>query len=278
MLARTLGDTGNNLVGVGLGEARPAGLFRSTWQDESTCPKNLGHRILPPALSRSRAVSYGCRRMSEAHAKSANTVIPGLTYKPDFLDEDQERRLVEWIDQQEWSSELSRRVQHYGWRYDYGAREVDASMRLGELPALLAELAHRLYERRLVPQLPDQVIVNEYEAGQGITPHADARKSFADGIATISLLESWEMNFHAPRSKDGPRRSSNCGPRRKSNKVPRLLERRSVAVMQGEARWKWRHEIVKRKSDPYVDEAGKRRKRQRNRRISLTFRKVRPAT
>ena len=222
-------------------------------------------------------MSYGCRRMSEAHAKSANAVIPGFTYEPDFLDEDQEQRLVEWIDQQEWSSELSRRVQHYGWRYDYGAREVGASMRLGELPALLAELAHRLYERKLVPQLPDQVIVNEYEAGQGIAPHADARKSFADGIATISLLESWEMNFHAPRSKGGPRRSGKGGPRRKSNKVPRLLERRSVAVMQGEARWEWRHEIASRKSDPYVDEAGKRRRRQRNRRISLTFRKVRPA-
>ena len=210
---------------------------------------------------------------TSAHAQSANIVIPGLTYKPDFLDEDQEQRLVEWIDQQEWSSELSRRVQHYGWRYDYSAREVDASMRLGELPAPLAELALRLFERRLVPQLPDQVIVNEYEAGQGITPHADARKSFADGIATISLLESWEMNFHAPRGKGG-----DGGQRRKSNKVPRLLERRSVAIMQGEARWNWKHEIVKRKSDPYVDAADKHRKRNRNRRISLTFRKVLPTT
>lgn len=44
--------------------------------------------------------------------------------------------------------------------------------------------------------------------------------------------------------------------------------------MRGDARRKWKHEIVKRKTDPYVDETGKKRKRQRKRRISLTFRKV----
>ena len=202
--------------------------------------------------------------MSEIPAKSPNIVIPSLTYKRDFLDEEHERHLIEWIDQQAWSTELSRRVQHYGWRYDYGAREVDSSMRLGELPAELEELAERLYDRGLVPQMPDQVIVNEYRAGQGISPHVDAR-GFADGIAMISLLESWEMAFHAPRSKGG-----------KVDKVPRLLERRSVAVMRGEARCKWKHEIAKRKSDPYVDRAGKSRRRERNRRISLTFRKVLP--
>ena len=187
--------------------------------------------------------------------------VPGLVYKPDFLDEEHERRLVEWIDTQAWSNELKRRVQHYGWRYEYKGRKVDPSMRLGELPAELLELAERLYDRKLVPQLPDQVIVNEYQAGQGISVHMDAPGSFADGIATISLLESWEMNFHAPSGRG-----------QKANVVPRLLERRSVAVMNDDARWKWKHEIRARKSDPPFSENGKRRPRER--RISLTFRKV----
>ena len=185
--------------------------------------------------------------------------IPGLVYMPDFLDEAHERRLVEWIDRQEWSRELKRRVQHYGWRYDYKAREVDSSMRLGPLPAELSVLAERLFKEKLMPRLADQVIVNEYQADQSITPHIDNMKGFADGIATISLLESWEMIFHAPRSKE---------------KVPRLLERRSVAVMRDEARYRWKHEIRKRKSEPPLDQGGKRRPRQR--RISLTFRKVLP--
>lgn len=191
--------------------------------------------------------------------------IPGLDYVPNFLDEAHERRLIEWIDRQAWSSALKRRVQHYGWRYDYKAREVDASMHLGPLPVELAELADHLFEEKLVPQLPDQVIINEYEAGQGITPHADVR-SFADGIAMISLLESWEMVFHAPGSKK-------TNGRKRVEQV--LLERRSVAVMRGEARYEWKHEIRKRKSDPPINEGGKRRPRKR--RISLTFRKVRAA-
>ena len=182
--------------------------------------------------------------------------VPGLAYVPDFLDEDHERHLTDWIDRQEWSNELKRRVQHYGWRYDYGAREVDASMRLGPLPQELAGLAERLFRENLVPRIPDQVIVNEYEADQGITPHIDVTR-FADGIATVSLLESWEMVFHAPRGKE---------------KVPRTLERRSVAIMHGEARYQWKHEIKKRKSEPPLEKGGKRR--QRERRISLTFRKV----
>ena len=188
--------------------------------------------------------------------------IPGLDYAPDFLDEAQERRLIGWIDQQPWNSELKRRVQHYGWRYDYKAREVDASMRLGPLPAALAELAERLFEEQLVPQLPDQVIVNEYKAGQGIAPHIDV-PGFSDVIATISLLESWEMNFHAPRGRatDGRKR------------VEVLLQRRSAAIMRDEARYHWKHEIRKRRSDPAINEGGERRPRRR--RISLTFRKVR---
>ena len=147
-------------------------------------------------------------------------------------------------------------MQHYGWRYDYKAREVDSSMHLGPLPVELAELAERLFQEKLVPQLPDQVIINEYVANQGITPHVDVQ-SFADGIATISLLESWEMTFHAPGGK---------------KKVHQLLEQRSVAIMHDEARYQWKHEIKKRKSEPPLDEGGKRRKRER--RISLTFRNV----
>ena len=187
--------------------------------------------------------------------------VPGLDYVSNFLDEGDERHLVDWIDEQEWSYELKRRVQHYGWRYDYKAREVGPSDWIGDLPPPLAELAQRLYDGKLVPHMPDQVIVNEYAAGQGISRHYDALRSFADGIATISLLESWQMTFHAPGKGSG-------------RSVQQLLERRSVAVMRGDARRKWKHEIVKRQTDPYVDENGRNRKRKRNRRLSLTFRKV----
>src|SRR3954466_4641467 len=93
--------------------------------------------------------------------------VPGLLYVQDFLTTAEEAALGQLIDGQPWLSELRRRVQHYGWRYDYRRRNVESSMRVGPLPTWAAELAHRLSKRGLVPHLADQVIVNEYVEGFG---------------------------------------------------------------------------------------------------------------
>ena len=183
--------------------------------------------------------------------------VPGLHYVRDFLDEADEKAIISEIDRGDWIEDLRRRVQHYGWRYDYKARRVDPAMRLGVLPAWADALARRLFDAKLVPNLPDQVIVNEYVKAQGIGKHVDSG-SFADGIAMISLLESWEMMFCDKRGK---------------RKINHMLERRSVAVIEGEARYGWTHEIPKRKSEP-VEPGTKHPRRDRGRRVSLTFRKV----
>ena len=183
--------------------------------------------------------------------------VPGLRYVRDFLDEADEKSIISEIDRGDWIKDLRRRVQHYGWRYDYKTRRVDPAMRLGALPAWADALARRLFDASLVPNLPDQVIVNEYVKDQGIGKHVDSG-SFANGIAMISLLESWEMIFCEKRGK----RKVNC-----------MLERRSVAVIEGKARYDWTHEIPKRKSEP-VEPGTKHPRRDRGRRVSLTFRKV----
>jgi alkylated DNA repair dioxygenase AlkB len=177
--------------------------------------------------------------------------VPGLLYTPEFLSPSEEAELVARLDRAEWLPDLQRRVQHYGWRYNYKARQVDASMRLGPLPPWAKQLAQRLAARGLLPHLADQVIVNEYCGKQGISKHVDCAPCFADGVAMISLLESWEMVFKEQRG---------------GRKVPHRLERRSVAVMTGDARYRWTHEIPKRLTEP----GGVRRQR----RISVTFRKV----
>ena len=180
--------------------------------------------------------------------------VPGLKYMPDFISAPEEKDLVAEIDRADWSTELQRRVQHYGWRYDYKARQIDASMRIGPLPDWAVRLARRLVSNRLLTELPDQVIVNEYDGAQGISRHVDS-ENFADGIATISLLESWEMVFREKKTR--------------GRKVTQRLDRRSAAIMTGDARYRWTHEIPKRKS-----ESGPAGRVARGRRISLTFRKV----
>jgi len=145
---------------------------------------------------------------------------------------------------------LARRVQHYGWRYDYKARRVDPDARLGPLPAWAAQLCERLLARGLVPELPDQVIVNEYVGKQGITKHVDCLPCFQGPIVTLSLEESWDMFLWSP---EGDR------------KVVRLLPRRSATILSGEVRERWKHEIPRRTNEGWGP---------RGRRVSLTFRKV----
>ena len=178
--------------------------------------------------------------------------VPGLKYVQDFISLEEEQRLIQTIDECTWDTDsLRRRVQQYGWRYDYKDRKVDISNRLGPLPAWAEVLALRLFSSKLLDQLPDQVIVNDYREDQNISKHIDKPNLFAEGIAMISLNESWEMIFRPPSSGE---------------KVAQLLDRRSVAIMTGDARYKWTHEIPKRKYEP-----GRIR---RGRRVSLTFRTV----
>lgn len=180
--------------------------------------------------------------------------IPGLHYCRDFLEEDVQRVLIDRIDKSCWRNDLERRVQHYGWRYDYRARTVASEMRLGPLPDWLERVAHRLCaETGLFDRAPDQAIINEYEPGQGIALHVD-RDCFGPAIATVSLGDDWEMKLRP------------VGGERKDDRLL-MLARGSALVMTGEARFRWMHGIDRRKTE----DGGKRR---RQRRVSLTFRTV----
>ncbi len=176
--------------------------------------------------------------------------VPGLKVVPSFVSEAEERELIETVDASPWRPDLNRRVQHYGWAYDYKARSVDPKAYLGPLPEWAARLGSRLLAEGLLDEPPDQVIVNEYVGKQGIGKHVDCLPCFRGKIVTVSLGESWEMFFWAPGD---------------SAKVVRILDRRSAASFGGEARTQWKHEIPKRASEPWG---------RRSRRLSLTFRKV----
>jgi alkylated DNA repair dioxygenase AlkB len=180
--------------------------------------------------------------------------IAGMSYIPHYIDESTEASLLEIIDSQPWMNDLKRRVQHYGWRYDYKARNVTSDLRIGELPDWLQYYAVRLQHGGLFTEMPDQVIINEYQPGQGISAHIDCVPCFAGAIASLSLGSSCVMDF--THSKTGEKSSL-------------LLEPRSLLVLSGDARYVWQHAIAGRKMDRFNGQAI-----QRTRRISLTFRKV----
>ena len=193
---------------------------------------------------------------------------PGLLYQPDFMDAELEQSLLNNVDGDEavWLSDLSRRVQHYGFKYDYKARRIVGSMKLGPLPDWLCDMADKvtrfvqsdegLGTSELVQPF-DQAIVNEYEPGEGIAAHIDCEPCFGPVVTTLSLGSDIEMQFEHARTGE-------C--------TPVYLAQRSLAVLTGEARYEWTHSIVKRQSDPSRSGGGQRVPRRR--RVSITFRSV----
>lgn len=66
--------------------------------------------------------------------------IPRLTYIPDFISTQEQDFSLAQIDQQLWLNDLKRRVQHYGYKYDYKARAIGNDAYLGPLPDWLSSL------------------------------------------------------------------------------------------------------------------------------------------
>ena len=180
--------------------------------------------------------------------------IQGLKYISDFLSKEEEAQLIMEIDQCLWLTDLKRRVQHYGYKYDYKKRKIDNSMKLGALPSWSDFVLKRFNETGVSNIDFDQLIINEYMPGQGIAPHIDCEPCFDNVIISLSLGCSTIMNFN---KKDEFK-----------IKISQILEARSIILMENDARYDWLHGITGRKTDPLT-------KDKFTRRISLTFRKVR---
>ena len=184
----------------------------------------------------------------------ASNTIKGLRYIQNYINEDEHEVLLAQIDKNTWINDLKRHVQHYGFMYDYKARRVNHTMHVGPLPPWLQELAEKLQIDGHMPKVADQVIVNEYEPGQGISSHIDCEPCFERTVVSLSLGSDCVMDFTNKLDK---------------TKTSIWLARRSIIVLSDEARYMWLHGIAPRKSDEW---GGQRYHRQR--RISLTFRRV----
>lgn len=178
----------------------------------------------------------------------------GASLHRDFITELEEKYILETIHAAEWSPGLRRRVQQYGYSYDYTSRSVSR----GRKKALPFPTWTKILAERLVTHfdgaMADQCIVNEYLPGQGIGMHSDSLMEFGPVIASVSLGNSWPMRF----------RPTHVCPYRKggiSGDEVVVLPRRSVLILKGEARSEWMHGICQKDS-----------RKQLNVRISATFR------
>lgn len=178
--------------------------------------------------------------------------VLGLTNFEQFITADEEQNLISMIDNEEWQTWLLRKVQHYGTTYSYFGKNDTLKVQTRDIPPWLANLVCKVHSTGLLKQMPNQVIINEYMPGQGIGAHIDCPIQFGDTVCSLSLGDSYVMTFENPDIH---------------SKLDLFLERRSLLILNEEARFTWTHKISPRKTD-IVDGY----KKARSRRISITFR------
>ena len=181
--------------------------------------------------------------------------VHGLQYIVDYLTEFQHDWLLDHIDKQEWGTFYQRRVQHYGQSYNSNREQEKQDKQASEFPEWVKRLCLKLHNDGHMPKIANQVLISEYEPGQGIGDHTDKEACFMDTIVILSLNSSCVMDLTHVQDK--------------TKKVPIWLSPRSLTVLRGDAKNRWMHGIPSRKSDMWDG-----RKYPRQRRVSLSFRRL----
>jgi alkylated DNA repair dioxygenase AlkB len=177
--------------------------------------------------------------------------IAGLRYVPNYLDAATHDHLFQATDSQPWQhSHQGRRIQIYGYTYDLAKGGI---YRIGELPPWAAEISERVWRDCLMPDIPNQIVVNDYPPGAGIFMHVDAA-ALGDTVVSLSFGSTCIMELTEQNSA----------------KVEELLlEPRSALVLAADARNEWKHSIPARYYDVWRGQD-----LMRGRRISVTLRAV----
>nr|AKM76725.1 RNA-binding (RRM/RBD/RNP motifs) family protein [Erodium trifolium] len=252
----------------------------------------LHGRPCPQLASRTLHIRYSVLQPSPATVNSSSVqvclsasenAIPGLYLLPDFVTPHEEQELLAAVDARPWISLAKRRVQHYGYQFCYQTRNVNTKQHLGALPSFVSPVLERVLS---FPNLSDaadvsldQLTVNEYPPGVGLSPHIDTHSAFEGLIFSLSLAGPCIMEFRRyaqgawfPKAGSSidtePENPENCT---NFTRKAIYLPPRSMLLLSGEARLAWHHYIPHHKIDIVNDNVIKRS----SRRVSFTLRKVR---
>jgi alkylated DNA repair dioxygenase AlkB len=182
-------------------------------------------------------------------ARRTPTLPEGFRYQPELISRDEETALLENVRALPFREfefhgfTGKRRVVSFGWKYDFGARELQ---KVDDMPAFLRSLrVHAAAFADLEPESFQHVLVTEYSAGAAIGWHRD--KDVFEEIVGISLRAPCIFRLRRQVAAGGWER------------VNIVAEARSAYLMSGPAREEWEHSI------PPVEEL----------RYSITYRNLR---
>lgn len=188
-----------------------------------------------------------------------NATVKGLYVCENVINN--ENDIIQDIDNRNWlntSNEpytgYGRKVQHYGYMYDYKHYKITKDNAFEYTPVIteLQNTLKNICKQQFNKEFKfDQCIVNNYEPGQGISKHKDIFK-FDNVIGCYTLLGGATMIF-----------------RNGDQVYEHYAKPNSLYIMSGDARNLWTHEMSSNKFDT-VDNI----KTKRTRRLSITFRTV----
>lgn len=176
--------------------------------------------------------------------------IKGLKKFKKLFSNEETEKIWSQIYRQPWRLDLKRRTQQYG---HYFAYRGCSTQPVEPVPDFLQDVMDEVLSEMLIRE-PNSVksymldkeriqcIINEYTPKQVISPHIDDKR-FEDTIITVSLGQTRRMAMENDK-----------------NEISFAVNDGDVIVMADEARYLWRHSILKKQED------------QNNVRVSITFR------
>lgn len=181
--------------------------------------------------------------------------IPGLRLVKDVISKEQEREFLDafrggggginWM-----SAPDNRVVLQYGYEFDYKTHTVSPSPH--KIPTSWTTTMDTFRKQGYLNHAPDQVIVNRYPPGTGISAHTDNTQCFGEEVSSLSLGASIVMEF------------------KYAGELHELvLPPRSLLILTGKARYHATHAIAARKMD-IIDKQSV----ERSERFSITMRRI----
>eukprot|EP00818_Percolomonas_sp_WS_P010645 CAMPEP_0117434880 /NCGR_PEP_ID=MMETSP0759-20121206/182_1 /TAXON_ID=63605 /ORGANISM="Percolomonas cosmopolitus, Strain WS" /LENGTH=334 /DNA_ID=CAMNT_0005226387 /DNA_START=1772 /DNA_END=2773 /DNA_ORIENTATION=+ len=199
--------------------------------------------------------------------------IPGLKFYEEFITKEEEetisasiyklphhnKRFSEGI-----GRDIKRKVWHFGYEFKYSNNSagrpsiplpdcaqsvVNRLIGLGQRDKFMKKDTHYRFAKgdlrdfqddelelhsKAYLDIPNQCTVNEYQVGEGISPHVDNAEDFSSWIASLSMLSASVMCFKDPETKD---------------RIEVILPRRSLIVLTGDSRYRMLHSIPQRQFD-----------------------------
>ncbi|NWV07434.1 ALKB4 dioxygenase, partial [Ptilonorhynchus violaceus] len=205
--------------------------------------------------------------------------FPGVFLVEEFISEDEECEIVELMDQDDWKpSQSGRNKQDYGPKVNFKKQRLKAGSFTG-LPS---------FSRKIVAQMKACAVLSGFlpveqcnldytpERGSAIDPHFDDWWLWGERLVSLNLLSKTVLSmscdsedniqlFPTSSKEEFSEEGIECvlPPRLVPGKevsVAILLPRRSLVVLHGDARYKWKHGI--------------RRRHIEHRRVCVTFREL----